>query len=232
MEQQMQYAIPEKLAQMSARQVMKTTFAMNAIQLHGVCNNCAHCGLTLTDSLSIETGLGPICRKKARYNDPENAEKDETVAMALLSKYEEVFSFLMNNCGKNKSQLMKAMVRIASLNRNTELHRDITNAIEALGWVTLANHLRKPFAAIVIGKSDDSYSLKIQKKYFSYEYWNMIREFVEYRFDRLNKCIWFKEEEKAKIWHILKLHYPNFVMKTPEGFATIPGPSLIQNAVP
>lgn len=228
----MQYAVPEKLARMTARQVMKTTYLANKIQLHGVCSNCAHCSLALTDSLSIETGLGPICRKKARYSDPEDAEKDETVAMALLSKYEDVFSFLMNNCGKDKGMLMKAMVRIASLNRNTELHRDITNAIEALGWKTLAAHLRKPFAGIAITKSEDQYSLKVQKKYFSYEYWNLMREFVEYRFDRANKCVWFKEAEKAKVWHILKLCYPNFVMKTPEGYVTIPGPSLIENAVP
>lgn len=227
----MTYQIPEKLSKMTARQVMRTTYAANNLALHGVCTVCAHCALTLTDSMSIETGLGPVCRKKARYDDPENADKDETVAMALLAKHTEVFDFLINNCGKNKSLLMKAMVRIASLNRNTELHRDITNAIEALGWVTLANHLRKPFAAISISKNDDWYALKIQKKYFSYEYWSLMREFVEFRFDRLNRQVLFTQPEKAKVWHILKICYPNFVLKTPEGFATIPGPSLINNAV-
>lgn len=227
----MEYQIPAHLASLSARQVMKTTYLIKPIALHGVCSGCAHCGLTLTDAMSIETGLGPVCRKNSRFNDPENNETDETVAMALMSKYPEVFEFLLSNCGKDKNLLMKAMVRIASLNRNTQLHRDITDAIEALGWKTLAAHLRKPFSGLTISKSDHGYGLKIVKKYFNYEFWSMLKQHVHFNFDRANRVIHFKEEEKRKVWHLIKTYYPNFIVKTPDGYATVPGPALINNAV-
>lgn len=228
----MEYVIPTQLASMNPRQVMKTTYMAQSVSIHGVCSNCAHCGLSLTDAMSIETGLGPICRKKSNYNGgPDEEGGDDTIALALLSQYPEVLLFLVSNCGKDKSALMKAMVRIASLNRNTQMHRDLTNSIEALGWKRLAAHLRKPFAGIVIAKLGECYSLKILKKYYNYEFWGIMRQFVDYRFNRADRCAVFAMEEKAKVWHALKLCYPNFIMKTPDGYASVPGPSMISEII-
>ena len=47
--------------------------------MSGVCEKCAHCGQPLTDSVSIERGIGPVCSNKGYKEEPKDA--DEIQAM-------------------------------------------------------------------------------------------------------------------------------------------------------
>lgn len=58
-----------------------------------VATECCICGLTLTDATSIDRGIGPICRKKYRYEDAFPLTEDIKVAAAsYVSTRPETFS--------------------------------------------------------------------------------------------------------------------------------------------
>jgi hypothetical protein len=121
--------------------------------LEGVCSHCAHCGMALTDSVSIERGIGPVCSKKGYLEDPQNS--DEMQAMISLAEFPEVCTFLVEHYRPQGVRgLCNGLVRLASLNRgNYNLHVACCDAIECLGYIKLANLLRESICVIILKDS-------------------------------------------------------------------------------
>jgi hypothetical protein len=116
--------------------------------LDGVCSHCAHCGQPLTDSVSIQYGIGPVCRKKGYLEDlRENV--DDVQALIEISEWPALVEFLTQNYKPQGLRgLMNGLVRICSLNRRSRVHTACTNAIEALGFEKLASLLRESICAV------------------------------------------------------------------------------------
>lgn len=128
----------------------------NQLLLIGTCSNCAHCGMDLTDGLSVQRGLGPFCAKKGYNEDPkEGVEPDEMAAMIALAEFPEVCTFLVeHHRPQGLRGLMNGIIKIASLNRNNDrLHAACADAVESLGWTRLANTLRESICVVVIKDS-------------------------------------------------------------------------------
>lgn len=130
--------------------------------LEGVCTHCAHCGHELTDSVSIQRGIGPVCSKKGYSEDP--VEADETQALIDLAEYPELVAFLMEHYKPlGVRGLVNGLVRVASLNRprgrgqcdgNASVHSACCDAIESLGHRKLAALLRETLVVLEVRDSE------------------------------------------------------------------------------
>lgn len=190
--------------------------------LDGITDHCAHCGLELSDSISIQSGLGPLCRKKAGYfSDPE-VEGDIMDAMIYLGKYPEVSDFMLKHYGPGGARgLMNGLVKLCALNRKSDLHRACTNAIEALGFHKLASVLRKSMEDISVKPSKTSggyYNLKILRRLYSGMFQREIRDQIPgLRLDYKSKCWLVPQSDRRILWNLLRKYYSGCVLTTEKG---------------
>ncbi len=131
--------------------------------LDGVCTNCACCGQPLTDSVSVQRGLGPRCSKKGYEEDPVDCE--EMDAFICLAEFQELVEFLTEHYKPLGTRgLVNGLVRTASLNRprgseqgegNEKLFKACCDAIEALGHQRMADLLRETLVVAWLNKSQE-----------------------------------------------------------------------------
>lgn len=155
----------------------------------GCCSNCAHCGMELSDSLSIESGMGPVCRGKGFNDEGVKEGADEMQAMIALAEFPEVCQFLVKNYhAQGLRKLMNGIVRTASLNRgNVELHAACCDAVEALGWTKLANTLRDSISVVLIKHSTihiGCIEVRVKKHAYKWEWMRDMKEIQGVFYDR------------------------------------------------
>jgi hypothetical protein len=192
------------------------------IVLEGVASRCCHCSLKLTDAVSIQRGIGPICSKKGYLEEPD--QPDEIAAMAILSEYPELVDFLVANWkskGDGVRGLMNGLVHICSLNRKTHVHDVCTEAIELLGYRNLASQLRESLAVAEIKDSKGNpnhFAIWIKKSEWTPGWRRAFRgAFPHSHFSRNDKGMLFKKEDKGRVWGLLKQFYLGYCLKVPGG---------------
>ncbi len=145
--------------------------------LEGVCTHCAHCALKLTDAESVERGLGPICSKKGYFEEPKDG--DEMQAFIDLAEYPELVEFLTKHYKPQGVRgLVNGLVRVCSLNRKSEVHKACTDAIESLGYKSLASLLRESLCVVEIKESEKhpgSVEIWCKKADWKYSFTNALR---------------------------------------------------------
>lgn len=147
--------------------------------LEGVCSHCCYCGMPLTDSVSVERGIGPLCSKKG-YEETV-LDGDTVDAMISLAKWPELQEYVLKNYGEKGTtrEVMNCLVRLASLNRfNYDFFVDAIAAIEALGYKRLATTLRESLAIITIKTSEQNRNIifQIRKYAFKRSFGSRLRE--------------------------------------------------------
>lgn len=200
--------------------------------LEGVCSHCAHCGITLTDSVSIERGIGPICSKKGYTEDP--VASDEVQALIDLAEYPTLVDFLTEHYKPlGVRGLMNGLVRIASLNRKSEVHSACCDAIQSLGYGKLASLLRESIAVAEI-KEDPDYPgfLKVWVKKSEWTFaWTRALQAIHGTKAHPKKGTlvlnhdgraWtevdgVKIQNKVLLWSALRKHYLGYIIKTSKG---------------
>ena len=192
----------------------------------GVCSHCAHCGQPLTDSVSVERGLGPICSKKGYLEDP--TDPDEMQAMIDLAEYPDLVDYLMANYKpKGVRGLMNGLVKVCSLNRRSPVHQACCDAVESLGYRKLASLLRESIAIVevsVLSASDDSLKVWVKKSEWSWAWTNAVRGIPGSFFSREHKGTIVPASRKKELWELIKRHYAGFCCKTEKGTVKIPAP--------
>ncbi len=214
--------------------------AHGTLVMEGMATHCGHCHQPLTDSLSVERSLGPICAGKGYLEDP--VDGDLTDAMIALAEYPQLVEFLMAHSDKgNLRGLMNALVKVCALNRrNANLHAACCDAIQALGWSRLANAMRESIAVVVIKVSTDSpgcHEVRVKGHAWSYA-WN--RDVMEIpgamKRKRPNAHVLIPihaptdpsrpiggrvdgimMSNKAALWRCMLRHYSGYCAKTPNG---------------
>jgi hypothetical protein len=185
----------------------------------GVCNNCAHCALKLTDADSIQFGMGPICRKRAGVNSPP-VNPDEIQAMIDLAEYPSLVEFLTK---KYKPQgpkaLMNGLVKIASLNRKSPIHTAICDAVDSLGYKQLASVLRESIAVVeVVDHDDTSFRVWIKKSDFSWNWYNDLRRLggvFAQKYPKRGTVV--PKRHREQLWNLLNQYYSGLCVKTTKG---------------
>ena len=186
----------------------------------GVCVACAHCGQPLTDSESVERGLGPICSKKGYLEEVE--PKDDAEAMMALAEYPELVDYLVKKYKpKGNRGLVNGLTRTASLNRRTPVHAACTDAIEALGYKKLASALRESISAVELYELPDnpeSYGMWIKKADFSWSFWNRLKYQDGVHMTRYpKKATIVPKKHRLFLAQLLVEFYNGLYIKTPKG---------------
>jgi hypothetical protein len=181
----------------------------------GVCTHCAHCGMALTDSVSIERGLGPVCSSRGYLEDPK--DPDEMQAMIDLAEYPDLVDFLVKNYKpKGVRGLMNGLVKICSLNRRSPVHQACCDAIESLGYKTLASTLRESIAVIEIKSHDDkTFHLWVKKAEWHMAWQYDLRQIPGAYMSRQHKGWLVPKNQKHVLWALMLRHYEGLCAKVP-----------------
>lgn len=158
--------------------------------LNGACTRCAHCALKLTDSVSIQRGIGPVCSSKGYAEEPTDG--DDLQALMDLAEYPALVEYLTNNYkADGKRALMNGLVRICSLNRRSPVHQACCDAIQSLGYHNLASTLRESIAVVEIKDSKDypgCMEVWVKKSEFKWTWNNDIKKISGIFFSKLHKA--------------------------------------------
>ena len=194
----------------------------SALLFEGVCSECAHCGHALTDSVSIERGIGPICSKKGYKEDPKDA--DELQAMIDLAEYPDLVEFLVEH---HKPQgvrgLMNGLVKICSLNRKHDAFGAMCEAVSSLGFDKLASVLRESIAVVDIKMHEEYpeyYLVWVKKRDFTWAWHRAVKNISGWRYPRKGirgLLVPVQETARKQLWAAMKDHYEGLVVKTPKG---------------
>lgn len=210
--------------------------------LAGVAEKCAHCGLALTDAVSVQRSMGPICYGKGYSEDP--VDGDEIQAMIELSAWPELVEFLtVHYKPLGLRGLINGLVRVCCLNRprsdgtgNREVFTSCCNAIDYLGHRKMAALLRNTIAVCSIKDSQKypgSIELWIKKSEYKWSWSRDAREYlVGARLDRQVHAlvipisnpdgtpVWsrlivvgVKVSNRQALWELMCRHYSGMVLK-------------------
>jgi hypothetical protein len=170
--------------------------------LDGTCSHCAHCGHELTDAVSIQRGIGPICSKKG-YEEDAVADADEVQAMVALAEYPELVEFLVKEYKPLGIRgLVNGLVRVASLNRprgrgqcegNADLFDAICDAVDALGHAKLAGLLRETLVVVEVKEAkgkDGFYDVWVKKANYRYSWSIALRNLRGTEWDRTQRKVY------------------------------------------
>ena len=187
----------------------------------GVCENCAHCGMPLTDSVSVERGIGPICSKKGYMEEPANG--DEIQAMIDLAEYPELVDFLTANYKPQGLRgLMNGLVKVCSLNRKHEVFSACCDAIQSLGYGKLAAVLRESIATVSVKKLPKHagfFSVWVQKCDFDVEWGKEMLAIPGAKQVKQARGILIpvNDVNRKAIWRSLREYYEGLVVRTEKG---------------
>ena len=95
----------------------------NATATKMMATRCANCGRPLLDADSVNSGLGPECRRKL---------------------------MVMVDGGENRDEANRLIYAVAMDQNNTNITRDSINALVDLGYINVAMALGKRFAGVCI----------------------------------------------------------------------------------
>jgi hypothetical protein len=182
--------------------------------------------MVLTDAVSIERGIGPICSRKGYLEEPK--ETDEMQAFIELSPFPDLVEYMTRKYKPGGARsLMNGLVRIASLNRKSPyLHSSICNAIEALGYRNLASTLRECISMVEIRdakENPDFFAVWVRREMSTREWFLDLRAACNLQYgERLrkangNKGFLVPKSAKMGLWKAILRHFPGEIVKVPSG---------------
>lgn len=121
--------------------------------------NCACCGRPLLDATSVETGMGPTCRKRHGYDKPEMAVTLADVVVIAATLPQEVFAVVVNGATTARVLANRLVHRTACADEGAPRIPYI-NAIRELGYHKLADALTKRICGIVIEEVDGRFQVR------------------------------------------------------------------------
>jgi hypothetical protein len=204
------------LTKLSTKKVLHTQLIFE-----GVCDACAHCGMPLTDAVSVERGIGPICSKRGYLED--STDGDEIQAMIDLAEYPELVDFLTKHYKPlGLRGLMNGLVKVCSLNRKHAVFGACCDAIQSLGYARLASLLRESIATVSVWehkKYTSYYAVWVQKCDLDKEW---VREMEAIQGSKKVKdargiLVPKSEGNRKRIWRLLREYYEGLVVKTSKG---------------
>ena len=199
------------------------------LRMIGVSTNCAHCGMALTDAISVQRSLGPRCSRKGYNEDP--VESDPIQALIELSDYPDLVDFLTEHYKPlGVRGLMNGLVKICSLNRRSPVHSACCDAIHSLGFHALASLLRESLAVAEIKEDSDYLLVWVKKSELTFAWTRDLQAIYGTKSHPKKGTLvlncggkaWtevdgVKIQNRVLLWNALKKHYLGAVIKTDKG---------------
>jgi hypothetical protein len=148
---------------------------VTGISTIGRCERCAHCGRALHDSLSVEIGVGPVCRKEYDV-DPSPGDLD--AAATPVSDYPDAMALLDDVDATSVPQRRRAvdgLTRLMSLNReNHKFFAAACSAIDRLGFLKVSAIMRTHIAAWEIFQRAEDPNVYIESTRWALREWLLV----------------------------------------------------------
>lgn len=168
---------------------------------------CACCARPLVDAVSVETGVGPECRKKHGYADAQQAPDYAAVAAAVAKLQDEDLREWFVNDGEELGQRVganRAVHAIAAQQDGPDV-AVLTELVAALGFTKLAARIARRVGVIVVTQQGD---LLVVKAPFNEAFNDNARRVPGSRWDKLAKCRTVPVAARRQLWEALQASFP------------------------
>lgn len=203
----------------------------NAPATRMLATHCASCGRPLVDSVSVNTGMGPDCRKRHGYGQAEH-EPDWAAVIVSLSRHPELQEEASEaQAADSSTRLMRSdqaeLRERAQAFANKLVHRiacdqqgphvvRMTEALHALGFSQLAERIGERLAPIKVVLVDGN-RLEVRTPY-SEEALPIMRAVPGRQWDKGAKANLYPYTSKGALYAALKRAYPGKLGLGPKGF--------------
>lgn len=204
----------------------------NAPATKMLATNCACCGRDLVDAHSVETGVGPVCRKTHGYDEPQvepdwaavYAATDGIVAVReLLGDYAEggpdAAATVWRMGGVETRRVANTLVHRIAAEQTGDAAEALTQAIHALGYTNLAARIGARMARVRVTQDGDDLVVVTPYCAEATADWRAIPGRFERKPRRQRRI---PMTAKRQLWMVLRRHYAGLQMVGPQGLATIP----------
>lgn len=189
----------------------------NAPATKMVATFCACCGKELVDAKSLESGMGPHCRKKHGFNAELSAPSAEAAARVIKSALAGGLVLTEGDLADPRKVANRIVYRIAA-EQDSVASRHLAAAVWHLGLTKLAGILAKRLGGVVVTQEGDE--LVIKAPYDPN---------VGYRMSRAG-ALWHKETKtrraplsaRESVFHALIDAYPGALLIGTKNAAVIP----------
>lgn len=181
--------------------------------------HCACCSKALVDSISVETGVGPDCRKMHRFDEAQGpADFEAAIKMAGSLVQLEDWSVWNGNARK----ACNVLVHRIAVDQNGPHVAFLAQAIKLLGYEKLGERILHRVAKIRIEISPDGLTYEVKAPY---------KEEAVPKWRAIPGRIWVKErrvtmvpvKEKRALWSVLCGTYAGEIAMGPKGPFVIGG---------
>lgn len=172
---------------------MEHTGYENAPQTQLLATHCAVCARPLVDSVSVETGMGPICREKYGYNvdvDPESRKRANRIVWEI------------------------------AMARGQRPSVELLNELEELGFDRLAEKLSDSMVTIRVEQHPYANGYLISTPY-NPDTVSAWRRVPGRRWMMEEKANYVPASSKHKAWAILKAYFAGHTGRGPRGLFVI-----------
>ena len=176
--------------------------------------SCACCALPLVDAVSVETGVGPECRRKHGFAKPDT-EVPYAAACTLVSEVPEAAEVVAGT--STVRELVNRLVYRVARDQTGPHVVTWTNAVRALGYAKLAARIAKRIAAVEIDAEGGSYIVRAR---FSDEHLAAMRSVPGRWRDRENRCDRVPVSSRQALFDALTRAHPGQVARGPKGLFT------------
>jgi hypothetical protein len=194
-----------------------------------VATHCCVCGIELTDGTSIEFGIGPVCRKKYRYEDALPIDEATAQKLDVFMKGAHLYfpSDLTEKVwaaakADDSRKIVNLLIYHASAEQGlTAVHAAM--AVRMIGYTELAEKIEERLIAVRISRSEGMIAVAAP---YSPEFVNLMHGIQGAYFARKPVKKWLMPdtaEAAPKLFAALKVCYPGEAALGPKGVFTIQG---------
>lgn len=199
----------------------------NAPATRLLATSCACCGRPLVDAVSVETGVGPDCRRKYGYGEAQGSP-DWTNAMTTLDGVVPVAEVNPTMTPREASNRLVYRYAIEAEAGNRDLARLLAGAVAALGFETLAAKLIERLCGRVeiSETTEEGRALYAVRTPYREDFGGLLRaERIGARWDRARK-VWLVPTDsraRAGLWRVLRATFPGaLLVSDTKGTTTVP----------
>ncbi len=186
----------------------------NAPATRMLATHCACCSRALVDSVSVETGVGPECRKIHGYAEAQQEPDwtmvleatDGLVAVSEISTVPfEAWEPLWRLGGLETRRVANLLVHRIAMQQGGPEVMQLTLAIRALGFVKLADRIGRRLARVVVEVEDGQLLVRAP---FDVGAVNIMRSVPGRRWHKAEKMNSFPLSSRRELYEALKRAYP------------------------
>jgi hypothetical protein len=179
---------------------------------------CCVCGLELTDAVSIEKGIGPVCRKKYRYEDAYPVSREIALAVSVYltdsAVPEGAALTVIDAAHRDDSRKAANVLVLVASTEGKDAAVTATHALRLLGYSDLADKVQKRLCSVWISEADGVLTVKTA--------WNpafvaAVRNIAGRRWDGKNKVNLIPVAQKMALYNALKATFPGAQGIGPKG---------------